>query len=701
MSAFPRNRTQTGRHNGAGGGTIVRAWPDAIPGSKPGRCLRDIIACRKLAGEGKWRLASIFLSYARDDAAKARRLAETLEAAGHIVWWDQRIDAGSAFSAEIERALRDADLVVVLWSRASAKSPWVQDEAAAGRDRGRLVPVLLEEVAPPLGFRQYQAIDLSAWTGRGTARGLKPLLDAIERRATAGEPTATESETPVQGLAAKRTVGARTMVAIALAAIMLIAAYAYWSSRDSSLAPSVVVTAAAGPRAGDSQEFARNIAVELGRFRAGPLGSLTVLRDGGKGAIYRVEVGLNQSSGNVRADISLAGAKGSQILWSTAIDGPTERIVDIKQQSAAQLGSVLSCAVELGPRRERIKPDILGLYLSGCSELTDNVMDQTDRGAASIFRQITVKQPDFAPAWAYLALIESNSILSAPIAERPAIVRSAKADLERARRLDPGLEQVFAAEVLTMPYDKGRWAAALAVVERGLANNPESALLHSVRSAEMIKRGRMNEAVESARRSVEINPLAPAIRDDLILEMAFAGRPDAAARELQELARIWPGSAVLTDAQYRFNLRFGDPAVALAIIKDRAPEDPNVKFLEARIAPTPANIEAAIAAQYARFRRDQGVGGLLQALSTFDRIDEAYRILEPAQTLEGLMYGTEILFRPAMRSFRADPRFMVLTKRLGLLDYWRDSGDWPDFCADPQLPYDCKAEAAKLAAARP
>ena len=645
-------------------------------------------------------MASIFLSYAREDTPKAKRLAETLEAAGHRVWWDGRIDAGTVFAAEIESALRDADLVVVLWSGASAKSPWVLDEAAAGRDRGLLVPVLLEDVAPPMGFRQYQAIDLSNWTERGTARGLKPLLDALDRRGTASD-VAPQSASLAP--AARRPIGVRTMVAAAFAAVLLIATYLWWSGRDTSPAPSVMVTAAPGARGAEAQEFARNIAVDLGRFRAGPLGSLTVLRDGGEGAAtadYRVEVGLDRAGKNVRADISLIGAKGSQILWSGAIDGSADRIVDIKQQAAAQLGSVLSCAVELGPRRERIKPDIFGLYLSGCSELTDNVMDQSDGGAASIFRQITQKQPNFAPAWAYLALIESNSILSAPRAERPAIVRSAKSDLERARRLDPQLEQVFAAEVLTMPYDKARWSPAMAVLDRGLAEHPESAVLHSVLAAELIKRGRMAESVESARQSVEINPLAPAIRDDLILIMAFSGRVDAAARELQELARIWPGSAVLADAQYRFNLRFGDPAVALALLKERAPDDPNIKFLAARMAPTPANVDAAIEALYARFRRDQGIGGLLQALGTFGRIDEAYRIVEPAETVEGLMAGTEILFRPAMRGFRADPRFMVLAARLGLSDYWRQSGKWPDFCADPELPYDCKAEAAKVVAAR-
>jgi hypothetical protein len=40
---------------------------------------------------------------------------------------------------------------------------------------------------------------------------------------------------------------------------------------------------------------------------------------------------------------------------------------------------------------------------------------------------------------------------------------------------------------------------------------------------------------------------------------------------------------------------------------------------------------------------------------------------------------------------------MPLMKKLGLVDYWRTSGHWPDFCSEPGLPYDCKVEAAKFA----
>jgi hypothetical protein len=55
-----------------------------------------------------------------------------------------------------------------------------------------------------------------------------------------------------------------------------------------------------------------------------------------------------------------------------------------------------------------------------------------------------------------------------------------------------------------------------------------------------------------------------------------------------------------------------------------------------------------------------------------------------------------VLFRPVTNGARQDPRFLQVAKRLGLLDYWRSTGKWPDFCFAPDLPYECKAEAAKL-----
>ena len=125
-------------------------------------------------------MARLFLSYSREDRHLIEPLARLLELAGHGVWWDRRIAGGSDFSAEIARELGASDVVLVAWSTTSVTSHWVKDEAAEGRDAGRLVPLLLDRAMPPLGFRQIQAIDLSDWRGNTKPAAFDELLRAID-----------------------------------------------------------------------------------------------------------------------------------------------------------------------------------------------------------------------------------------------------------------------------------------------------------------------------------------------------------------------------------------------------------------------------------------------------------------------------------------------------------------------------------------
>ena len=128
-------------------------------------------------------MAQIFLSYAREDVEMARELAGLLADAGQTVWWDRHVHGGANFSKEIERELKDANAVIVLWTPASLGSAWVQDEAAEGRDSGRLVPAILNGVKPPLGFRQLQCIDLSPWQRNGRSEPIDDLLAAVSKMA--------------------------------------------------------------------------------------------------------------------------------------------------------------------------------------------------------------------------------------------------------------------------------------------------------------------------------------------------------------------------------------------------------------------------------------------------------------------------------------------------------------------------------------
>jgi TolB-like protein len=73
----------------------------------------------------------------------------------------------------------NADAVVVLWSKISVESNWVRDEAQRGRDRQCLVPLTIDGTMPPLGFRQFQVIDISKWRGKTSAPEFERVIRAV------------------------------------------------------------------------------------------------------------------------------------------------------------------------------------------------------------------------------------------------------------------------------------------------------------------------------------------------------------------------------------------------------------------------------------------------------------------------------------------------------------------------------------------
>jgi len=105
-------------------------------------------------------VSDIFLSYAREDLERVKRIVAACEAKGWSVFWDRTIPAGKTWREIIGKALDEASCVVVAWSRTSVNSRWVQEEADEGRERGILIPLLLDDVRPPMGFRGLQAANL-------------------------------------------------------------------------------------------------------------------------------------------------------------------------------------------------------------------------------------------------------------------------------------------------------------------------------------------------------------------------------------------------------------------------------------------------------------------------------------------------------------------------------------------------------------
>lgn len=129
-------------------------------------------------------MADVFISYRQTPARRAivRRLATALRTHDLSVWWDHGLEAGRDYEREILRELQQARVIVPLWCTESVVSRWVLEEARTGLGRDVLLPVLLQNIVPPVEFAKIQAHDLVGWDGAIDSPRLLQFVSSICQR---------------------------------------------------------------------------------------------------------------------------------------------------------------------------------------------------------------------------------------------------------------------------------------------------------------------------------------------------------------------------------------------------------------------------------------------------------------------------------------------------------------------------------------
>lgn len=106
----------------------------------------------------------VFVSYSREDIDGVGELVAHLRRLGVAVKWDQDFDAGEDFERTIRDTIDSVKAVIVVWSTASAASPYVRDEAKLAFAAGKLVPLCVPGFASarvPLGLGHLNVIDIT------------------------------------------------------------------------------------------------------------------------------------------------------------------------------------------------------------------------------------------------------------------------------------------------------------------------------------------------------------------------------------------------------------------------------------------------------------------------------------------------------------------------------------------------------------
>ncbi|MGA7192851.1 MAG: toll/interleukin-1 receptor domain-containing protein [Anaerolineales bacterium] len=194
-----------------------------------------------------------FISYSHVNRDFAIKLAKALRAAEYAVWFDQLdIPAGARWDDEVENALRDCSIFMVILTPASIASENVKDEIGYAIDHGkRILPVLLEDCDVPLRLRRFQYVDFTAKSFEQGLESAKELLGGLVDEASepiAVKPLAVENVSkskPVSNASAQKKPMSRSMIIgiIVVVVIVLAIIIGIWltsgdnSSGDSTPSP--------------------------------------------------------------------------------------------------------------------------------------------------------------------------------------------------------------------------------------------------------------------------------------------------------------------------------------------------------------------------------------------------------------------------------------------------------------------------------
>jgi TolB-like protein/tetratricopeptide (TPR) repeat protein len=266
------------------------------------------------------------------------------------------------------------------------------------------------------------------------------------------------------------------------------------------------------------------------------------------GVTYLLEGSVRRSGSRMRVTAQLVDTKTMANLWSDSYDREVGDVLSVQTDVARQIAR--SLAVALAPRSEPSSaprsPSIAAyeLYMRG-RFFREQATEEGARKAIEYFQRAITIDPTYAAAHA--AMADAYRLLGAPgwEVEAPSVLLSrAKAAAERALALDPRSPEARA--VLAMIKFNFDWDlnGAEREIKEALRLNPSFAQAHQYYSGILTCMRRSEESIVSARRAVELDPLAPTATTSLGVRYYYANRRNEATEQFLKTLELTPGFAV-------------------------------------------------------------------------------------------------------------------------------------------------------------
>jgi DNA-binding winged helix-turn-helix (wHTH) protein/TolB-like protein len=390
------------------------------------------------------------------------------------------------------------------------------------------------------------------------------------------------------------------------------------------------------------------------------------------------------------------------ILWSSQFQRDTREMIDLQSQIASQVAQVVRCGLaSREPRPERVTTRVFALFMQSCYQM-ENSDDEGAIKLRELAQRLVADAPDLAMAHAMYATAAAwmgNTQAAQVLPAGPeSYFATAHRAAERALEIDPNNGTAHFAMASATSGDPAHWSLRETYLRK--VDRTDLSFSFALSSLTWLARatGRLSDAIDLQRQAAEMDPFSSFHAMVLVWLLANQGTLPEADVALTRAEALWPNARIVADYRRQIAMWYRPVDVAEEVLRSSA----------ARLGATDGDTACINALLDARHGRPVDFGDLRRTcagqvdpnflprvLGFVGDIDGAFQEMEQ---LDFDQFGTTILlFFPQMRAVRHDDRFMPLAQRIGLVDYWLSTDRWPDFCAEPDLPYDCREVAASLA----
>ena len=444
-------------------------------------------------------------------------------------------------------------------------------------------------------------------------------------------------------------------------------------------------------------------------------------------ANYVVDGSLRRSAQGLRIGVHLIDTGSGLVEWSSVLTRPDHEFYMIPGEVAAGVQTALG-AEPMPPRPRRDSPDPAAYeaYLFARSLLRQPLQSNIDAAIEQLEHAVDL-DPDFSEAWSTLAITRAwlgfsegpaRATPGAPIwSER---MRAGRQNAYMALALDP--ESVDARVALALIDFREQAVSLSDTVERVqklVVSAPNHGKLNYNMGMLMGSVGRFGEAIRYFGRARMLDPLNflnTALYADALL---CSGEIDDALNIVRSLGAIdeyhrkYTGlimdlQAAGFEAARRSFTELGphdlfavDGVVNIPSLKVDSNVTQRLSRLMERLIDVTERASVASDPTLATDLVGAADEGLIthfyvaQLLAVAGYTDAALDlVMQRIAVGDFLIRGSGILLRPAFAQARLDPGIMAYFAKTGQLDYWRRTENWPDYCRDPSLPYEC-ADAAR------